>query len=205
MRSSVLAVSIAALLAGGLSGCGLFSEESEPPVDEVVAEPLPPPPLPEPVPEEPVEEEAVVQEEDPERKPSRRSRWKHAAAAAAAEEKPVTTRRGLPRSKLPGPERKPSALSNQQIKSTILKRIPQVRACYERELKKNSSLAGKVLATWTIRPDGSVESTRIKKNTTGSRALLPCISKAVSSWRFPASKSSADVEYPFVFRPTEKW
>ncbi len=151
-----------------------------------------------------MEEEAVVETEEPERKQKqpRRSRWKN---VVAAEEKPATPSRGLPRSKLPGPKPRPAALSNQQIKSTILKRIPQVRACYERELKKNSSLAGKVLATWTIRPDGSVESTRIKKNTTGSRALLPCISKAVSSWRFPASKSSADVEYPFVFRPTEKW
>jgi len=172
---------------------------------EVVPEPLPIP-TPTPAPElpapEPEEEQAEVPEEEPKKKRSRRS---HRKPAAAAEQKPDVPRRGPRLVKLPGARSTPASLSSSQIKSTILKRIPQVRACYERELKKNSSLAGKVLATWTIRPDGSVGSTRIKRNTTGSRALLPCITKAVSSWRFPASKSSADVEYPFVFKPTEKW
>ena len=113
--------------------------------------------------------------------------------------------KGIRRARLGQPEVKLASLSTRQIKSIITERTPQVGACYERELKKNPSLHGKVLLAWTIRTDGSVTAPRARKNTTGSRLLAPCIIKAVSKWRFPKSNFSSDVEFPFVFKSKDAW
>jgi outer membrane biosynthesis protein TonB len=92
------------------------------------------------------------------------------------------------------------ALDSSQIKSVVDTRSPQVKACYERELKKNPALGGKMVVSWTIGADGRVRSPRVVRNSTGSRAMVPCVTKAVADWRFPKAESPSDVEYPFAFR-----
>jgi outer membrane biosynthesis protein TonB len=117
----------------------------------------------------------------------------------------VPALKGMRRARLAQTAKPRPALGNQQIKRIITERVPQVRACYERELKKSPGLGGKVLVAWTIREDGTVSSPRVSKNTTGSSRLAPCITKAVARWRFPESSSTSDVEYPFVFKAKEDW
>ena len=188
------------VVAFALLGCGTFAQEAAvEPIEQV------PEPLPEPLPEPPTqlpEQEVLIEEETP--APAKPVRAVPKKAPAAKKKQPATLK-GMRRASLTLSESKPKALGNARIKSIISERIPQVRACYERELKRNSQLEGKVTAVWTITPGGLVRSVRIKKNTTSSSALGPCIKKAVAKWRFPASSSSSDVEYPFVFRSKEKW
>ncbi len=94
-------------------------------------------------------------------------------------------------------------ISAGQIKSTVQQNQGQVRACYERELKTNSSLRGKVVIGWTIGADGKVRSPKVVSNSTGNREMLPCIRRAIKSWRFPKAQSPQDIEYPFVFKPRD--
>jgi TonB family protein len=106
------------------------------------------------------------------------------------------------------PKRAPSTaegegLPAETVQAVIKARTGQVKACYERELKQNPSLRGKVRVAFTITPSGSVRSTEIVQNTTRSADLSPCVRKAVSGWRFPTAAGSTDVEYPFTFRPSE--
>ena len=157
-----------------------------------IVEPLP----------EPVEEEVVEAEPEPPKPAPRKVKPKAPAPAKKALDQGP---KGVRRASLSLPMNKPSALSSAQIKAIISERVPQVRACYERELKGNSQLEGKVTVAWTIREDGSVVGVRIKKNTTGDRGLASCVKKALSKWRFPASRTSSDIEYPFVFRKKETW
>ena len=117
----------------------------------------------------------------------------------------VPALKGMRRARLTQATKKRPALGNQQIKRIITERVPQVRACYERELKKSPGLGGKVLVAWTIREDGAVASPRVRKNTTGSSKLGPCITKAIAKWHFPKSSSTSDVEFPFVFKAKEDW
>jgi hypothetical protein len=92
-------------------------------------------------------------------------------------------------------------ISADQIQSTIQRNVGQVRACYERELKAQPSLNGKVVLSWTIGADGHTRSVSGVRNTTGNRELLSCVRKAVRGWRFPQAQSPQDIEYPFVFKP----
>ena len=90
-----------------------------------------------------------------------------------------------------------------QVKAVVKAKTPQVRACYERELKKREGLRGKVVLAWTIRANGTVTGTHAVRNTTRNTAMIPCMTRAVSQWRFPRAESPFDVEYPFVFKPRD--
>jgi len=210
MRWESVCVVVALLQACSLAGCGFL--QTEPDHEEPGEAPGSfsdqlPEPLPVPLPEviaEPLDEDILIEEEED--KAPKKIAVKQTKKALVVEKK---ERRagpaGMRRANLKPLPTKPQALGSEKIKSIISARIPQVRACYERELKRDSLLEGKVTAGWTIRPDGTVTSVRIKKNTTGNRSLSPCIKKSVAKWRFPASRTSADVEYPFVFKTKESW
>lgn len=94
-------------------------------------------------------------------------------------------------------------LTAAQVKAVISAKTPQVRACYEKELKKRDGLAGKVVVSWTISASGKVSGVRVVRNTTRNSTMVPCMIRAVSSWTFPKAEAPFDVEYPFVFRPKD--
>jgi len=208
MRRLFLAQSLLSMLLVASSGCSVFEVSSEPPVpgEPVVLVPVAPPvvaPLLEPVAVAVAVE--VVPEDEPEPAPVAVVRKVKKKAPTPVEKKPLLGPNGMRRASFALPKTKPTVLGSARIKSIISQRLPQVRACYERELKRNSGLKGKVTAAWTIETDGSVRGVRITKNTTGNGALAPCIIKSLSKWRFPASRAPSDVEYPFVFRMKETW
>ena len=96
-----------------------------------------------------------------------------------------------------------SALTADQVKAVVKAKTPQVRACYERELKKHDGLRGTVVVGWTIGASGTVSGARAVRNSTRNSEMIPCMTRAISKWRFPRAKESFDVEYPFVFRPRD--
>lgn len=106
----------------------------------------------------------------------------------------------------PAPVRKAAVVpdgkthTTSQIKGTIQRNMPQIRACYERQLKASPSLAGKVVMGWTLRADGAVEGARAVANSTRSSALAKCMASTMARWRFGKAEASSDVEYPFVFK-----
>jgi TonB family protein len=91
-------------------------------------------------------------------------------------------------------------LAKDAIASVVKRRIRSVQACYERELKKNPNLAGKVTVQFTIGTVGRVTSAKITVNTTKSAAVGKCIKQRIGLWRFPKPQGGAvTVAYPFVF------
>lgn len=94
-------------------------------------------------------------------------------------------------------------LTAAQVKAVVKAKTPQVRACYERELKKHDGLRGKVVIGWTIGANGSVSGASAVLNSTSNSAMIPCMTRAISKWRFPRAQESFDVEYPFVFKPRD--
>ena len=86
------------------------------------------------------------------------------------------------------------------VKSVMKRYHGRVKACYERELKGNPDLAGKVSVSWVIGTDGRAVDTAIVQNLTGNSALGDCIMKEINRIRFPAPEDTIEVEgYPFVF------
>jgi TonB family protein len=85
----------------------------------------------------------------------------------------------------------------------IKTRIGAIRACYERELKGNPTLAGKVTIQFTIEERGNVSGVKVTDNTTGSPAVGQCVANAIQRFRFNPGPEGGSVtfSYPFVFAP----
>jgi TonB family protein len=92
-----------------------------------------------------------------------------------------------------------SALVVQMIKT----RIGAIRACYERELKRNPTLAGKVTIQFTIEQQGNVSGVKVVDNTTQDDAVGQCVANAIQRFRFNPGPDGGSVtfSYPFVFAP----
>ena len=91
-------------------------------------------------------------------------------------------------------------LAKSAIASVVKRRIRSVQSCYERELKKDPNLSGKVTVQFTIGTVGRVTSAKITVNTTKSRSVGTCITGLIGRWRFPKPEGGAvTVAYPFVF------
>lgn len=95
-----------------------------------------------------------------------------------------------------------TGLSGDQIWQTIASAMGQVRACYERSLKADPDLQGKLLMRWEVQPDGTVADAKVQGDGLGNAKLSECIERRVSRWRFPTASRSTPVEFPFTLRPS---
>ena len=64
--------------------------------------------------------------------------------------------------------------------------IADIKACYERALKRNPNLSGKVVIHWTITQAGTVSGVDVEQDTLGDAEVASCIKSLVARWRFPA-------------------
>ena len=70
-----------------------------------------------------------------------------------------------------------------------------IQACYEKQLKRDDGLAGKIEIEVVISEKGKVSEVVITDDSVGSRELTSCIKSRVKRWRFPAPD---DGEVSFV-------
>jgi TonB family protein len=90
------------------------------------------------------------------------------------------------------------------VSKEVRTRLGAIKACYERSLKRNPNLSGKVKLRWTITAAGTVSGVEIEEDSMGDSDVVSCIRNLVSRWRFPApSGGSVDVVYPFVFQSSQ--
>jgi hypothetical protein len=82
----------------------------------------------------------------------------------------------------------------------IRDRLGAIRGCYERELKRNPGLKGKVVMRFNITPAGRAGDVKIEENTLGSPEVASCIQGLMRSWIFPFKPpDEVPVQYPFLF------
>ena len=89
------------------------------------------------------------------------------------------------------------------VQREIKKRLRAIKTCYEKALKTDPTLAGKVAVEFTIEQRGTVSGARAVENTSGSPALATCITSTVKRFRFNPGPTGGSVKfkYPFVFSP----
>ncbi|MBX3272825.1 MAG: TonB family protein [Sandaracinaceae bacterium] len=89
------------------------------------------------------------------------------------------------------------------VAAQIRARIRAIQTCYERELRNNPTLAGRVLVRFTIQPTGTVSGATATENSTGSPAVAACVVTTISRFRFNPGPEGGSVTfaYPFVFAP----
>jgi len=91
-------------------------------------------------------------------------------------------------------------LDGAAIARVVRRRMKSVQACYERELKRNPSLSGKIEVEFTIGENGRIEEALIAYNGMGSKPVGNCIVSRIRRWKFPKPDGgSVTVNFPFIF------
>ncbi len=87
------------------------------------------------------------------------------------------------------------------IDEVVKNHMNQIRYCYQRELVKDNTLAGKVVIKFTIAKDGSVSSASKKSSTMNNSAVESCIEGRFLRMQFPEPQGGGIVvvSYPFLF------
>ena len=98
------------------------------------------------------------------------------------------------------PDVESSDVDREALARYVKQRKAAITGCYEKELKRNPSLKGKVVVRFTIGTNGRVTEIDIEENTLGNEAVGSCIRSVIRGWVFPFKPDSeATVAYPFVF------
>jgi outer membrane biosynthesis protein TonB len=100
------------------------------------------------------------------------------------------------------PEVESSDVDREALARYIKARLKAIQNCYEKELKRNPSLKGKVMVRFSIQPSGRTRDIEIEENTMGNDAVASCIRTVIRGWVFPFKPDDeVPVAYPFVFTP----
>ncbi|MDY7229013.1 AgmX/PglI C-terminal domain-containing protein [Hyalangium rubrum] len=100
------------------------------------------------------------------------------------------------------PEVESSDVDRDALTRYVKARLKAIQGCYEKELKRNPNLKGKVVVRFSIMPSGRTGNIDVEENTLGNDAVGSCIRTVIRSWVFPFKPDDeVPVAYPFVFSP----
>lgn len=100
------------------------------------------------------------------------------------------------------PEVESAEIDRGKLTAYLRARMGAIQGCYEKELKRNPTLKGKVVVRFTITSQGRASDIEIEENTLGNDAVPSCIKTVIRGWVFPFKPDGdATVAYPFVFSP----
>lgn len=118
---------------------------------------------------------------------------------ALAEKGAATVRASM---QMQAPDVESSDVDREKLAAYVRARKGAIQQCYEKELKRNPSLKGKVVVRFSITTSGRTGDIDIEENTTGNEAVASCIRTTIRGWVFPFKpESDVPVAYPFVFAP----
>jgi TonB family protein len=91
---------------------------------------------------------------------------------------------------------------NNAINAVVASHKVSLRMSYEKFLKRDPNLSGKITVRFTISAAGSVASVSILENTTSNSELEHEIISKIRMWQFETvPEGDVTVTYPFVFMP----
>ncbi len=126
-----------------------------------------------------------------------RASWVNALPGGAAPEAP--TGRGRARRVPTAP-----AMTTELATSILATANEPVRACYKGLLAFSPQAAGSITTLMRVNPDGSVADVEPIGNTDPSLLIMmPCVLNAVRTRRFPPTRSSTLLSFPFALRSGE--
>jgi hypothetical protein len=94
-------------------------------------------------------------------------------------------------------------LDKEIIRRIVRTHLNEVRFCYEGALARKPSLAGRVVAQFTIAPTGRVLVSVLQSSTLAEPRVESCIVEATRRWQYPAPEGGGlvTVTYPFQLAP----
>ncbi len=89
------------------------------------------------------------------------------------------------------------------IHKTVGTYLGGIRYLYNRELRKNPDLEGKLTVSITISPEGLVSECHVTESSLEAPELVDAVLARIRKWTFPpVAKKPLTVTYPFVFFPS---
>ena len=114
---------------------------------------------------------------------------------------PERTIKGRVRKKAPTASGGTGMMSSSDVARVVNKRLGAIKGCYERGLKRNPGLQGKITIRFTISGSGRVTTARATLNQLNPE-VGACITGAFKRFRFPPPDGGeVTFEYPFLFTP----
>ena len=93
--------------------------------------------------------------------------------------------------------------SSRVISRVVGSHTGAIRYAYNRELRKNPALRGKIVLTFTISPAGSVTECTVEESEMDWPPLEDSLVRMVLGWKFPEiPEGTVTVSYPLVFFPS---
>jgi TonB family protein len=104
---------------------------------------------------------------------------------------------------IPGKTTVVGGLDKDVIAKVIRRHQGEIKYCYESELNKDPSLAGKVAVAFTIDPTGAVSDATVSETTLNNAKAEQCMLSRIRRWKFPEPKGGGvvSVTYPWLFSP----
>lgn len=92
-------------------------------------------------------------------------------------------------------------IDREAVRRVIRSILNQIKSCYERALRGNTGLEGKVVIRFVIEDQGRVRQASTKSSTLGDNGVERCVADRIRGQRFPDPPAGtiAEVDYPFVF------
>lgn len=103
---------------------------------------------------------------------------------------------------IPGKTTVVGGLDKDVIMKVIKRHQNEIKFCYEQELQKNASLAGKVAVAWTIDPAGAVSDANVSESSISNANVESCIVQRIRRWKFPEPQGGGvvNVTFPWIFK-----
>lgn len=107
----------------------------------------------------------------------------------------------------PSVKRAPQPVDTGEIDPAGVRRVfnarhGELQACYERALKSDPALQGKVTLTVRIGEGGAPKMTRARSSQLKSKSVLDCMERASKKWLFPEPQGGTVlVNKPYTFQP----
>jgi hypothetical protein len=96
----------------------------------------------------------------------------------------------------------PDIISPEALGVWMRGRRGAIQSCYERELKRNHSLSGRLVLKFTISSRGRVTGLDVSEGSLHSVAVSDCITSLAKNWVLPfMPEDEVPVAFPFVFSP----
>jgi outer membrane biosynthesis protein TonB len=92
-------------------------------------------------------------------------------------------------------------LSASDIRATVRRHENDIRACYNRALRRDRTLQGRVVMRFLITGDGTVGAAFVASTQIEHPLLHSCLMRTVKRWTFPVAPGTSPsvVNYPYVF------
>jgi hypothetical protein len=94
----------------------------------------------------------------------------------------------------------PESLGTGEIMRIVLDNKPAIKKCVEEQKKRDGSLSGKIVMSWTILASGKTTNISCASDEFKSSYMAQCMNGLIKAWQFPRHKVQGDpINFPFTF------